>query len=157
MTLSTNQTSEHGSGPESKRRRILTISLVVGAGLVVIAMFALLGPGTRQFDQPLVYYQVKRADLDITITERVFEGLEARAEQPVLVDGPTGKTLTGAALKDRIKRFAGGLAQSGHAGETIAITIERDGWRKTVELKLTAAPDAPSGAEAHSHEHRSSE
>lgn len=61
------------------------------------------------------------ASRDITITERVFEGLDARADQPVMVDGPTGKTLTGAALKDRIKRFAGGLAESGHAGETIAI------------------------------------
>ena len=61
------------------------------------------------------------APRDIAITERVFEGLDARADQPVLVDGPTGGTLTGAELKDRIKRFAGGLAQSGFAGETVAI------------------------------------
>ena len=61
------------------------------------------------------------ASRDITITERVFEGLDMRADLPVLVDGPTGKTLTGAELKDRIKRFAGGLAQSGFAGETVAI------------------------------------
>ena len=58
---------------------------------------------------------------DLTVTERVFEGLDARADQPVLVDGPTGRTLTGAELKDRIRRFAGGLDRSGYAGETVAI------------------------------------
>ena len=61
------------------------------------------------------------ASRDITITERVFEGLDSRADLPVLVDGPTGKTLTGAQLKDRIKRFAGGLAEHGFEGETVAI------------------------------------
>lgn len=62
--------SSESTGPESKRKRILTISLVVGAGLLLIALFSLLGPTSRQFDQPLVYYSVKTADLDITITER---------------------------------------------------------------------------------------
>ena len=61
------------------------------------------------------------ASRDITITERVFEGLDMRADLPVLVDGPTGKTLTGAELKERIRRFAGGLAEAGFAGETVAI------------------------------------
>ena len=58
---------------------------------------------------------------DITITERVFEGLDMNADTTVLVDGPTGKGYSGGELKDRIKRFAGGLAQSGFLGETVAI------------------------------------
>ena len=58
---------------------------------------------------------------DITITERVFEGLDSHPQSPVLVDGPTGKTVTAAELKDRIQRFAGGLAEHGFEGQTVAI------------------------------------
>ena len=58
---------------------------------------------------------------DITVTERVFEGLDMHPDDVVLVDGPTGQEVTAAELKDRIKRFAGGLAQSGFLGETVAI------------------------------------
>lgn len=58
---------------------------------------------------------------DVTITERVFEGLETNADRTVLVDGPTGTSRTGAEVIDRIKRFAGGLTQSGFAGETVAL------------------------------------
>ena len=58
---------------------------------------------------------------DITVTERVFEGLETRRDLPVIVDGPTGDEMTGAQLMDRIKRFAGGLIANGYGGETVAI------------------------------------
>ncbi|RZW04852.1 MAG: 4-coumarate--CoA ligase family protein [Rhodobacteraceae bacterium] len=58
---------------------------------------------------------------DVSITERVFEGLDTRGDEVVLVDGPTGQKVTANALKDRIKRFAGGLVQSGYSGKTVAI------------------------------------
>ncbi len=58
---------------------------------------------------------------DITITESVFEGLDARADQAVIVNGLTRDELTGAQLKDRIQRFAGGLIAHGFQGETVAI------------------------------------
>ncbi len=58
---------------------------------------------------------------DITVTELVFEGLAARLDQPVIIDGPTRRQVTGAALMDRIKRFAGGVMAQGYSGETVAI------------------------------------
>ena len=58
---------------------------------------------------------------DITVTERVFEGLKMRADKPVLVEGLTGVEMTGSELMERIKRFAGGLVAQGFGGETIAI------------------------------------
>lgn len=58
---------------------------------------------------------------DITVTESVFEGLDSHPDDIVLVDGPTGRSVTAATLKDRIKRFAGGLVQAGFAGKTVAI------------------------------------
>ncbi len=50
---------------------------------------------------------------DISITERLFEGLARGADRPLLIDGPSGVSLTGAALRDRIERLAGGLAAEG--------------------------------------------
>ncbi len=58
---------------------------------------------------------------NITITERVFEGLALHPDETVIVDGPSGRSLTAAALMDRIKRFAGGLIARGYGGKTIAI------------------------------------
>jgi acyl-CoA synthetase (AMP-forming)/AMP-acid ligase II len=48
-----------------------------------------------------------------TITERLFVGLARRWDMAVLVDGPTGRTLAGAALTADIKALAGGLAARG--------------------------------------------
>ena len=56
-----------------------------------------------------------------TVTERVFEGLLSRLDHPVMIDGPTRREVTGAALMDRIKRFAGGILAHGYSGETVAI------------------------------------
>ncbi|UWQ21971.1 AMP-binding protein [Jannaschia sp. W003] len=50
---------------------------------------------------------------DTTIPERVFEGLRGREDEAVLIDGPTGRALTGAGLMDAVKRLAGGLAADG--------------------------------------------
>ena len=59
---------------------------------------------------------------DLTITERVFQGLEDRPDAVVLTDGPTGRTMTAAVFMDQVKRMAGGLASAGFgAGHTIAI------------------------------------
>ena len=58
---------------------------------------------------------------DITITERVFEGLFLDLDAPVIVEGPTGRKVTAGELLDRIKRFAGGLIKHGYGGKTVAI------------------------------------
>ena len=59
---------------------------------------------------------------DISITERVFEGLVQRADEVVLIDGPTGRRITARALMDAIRSLAGGLAARGFgAGATVAV------------------------------------
>ncbi|NJS38124.1 MAG: 4-coumarate--CoA ligase family protein, partial [Rhodobacteraceae bacterium] len=50
---------------------------------------------------------------DVSITERLFEGLMQAADRVMLTDGPSGVALTGAALIDRIRRLAGGLQAEG--------------------------------------------
>jgi 4-coumarate--CoA ligase len=55
----------------------------------------------------------------ISITERLFEGLQTSAKRVILIDGPSGTSYTGAALEDRIRRFAGGLAAEGVGPGTV--------------------------------------
>jgi acyl-CoA synthetase (AMP-forming)/AMP-acid ligase II len=50
---------------------------------------------------------------DLSITERLFEGLDQARDRVVLTDGPSGASMTGAALMDRIRRLAGGLQAEG--------------------------------------------
>ena len=58
----------------------------------------------------------------MTITERVFAGLENRPDEVVLTDGVTGHTLTAAAFMDRVRRLAGGLTEQGFgAGSVVAL------------------------------------
>lgn len=58
----------------------------------------------------------------LSITERVFQGLDIAADRKVLVDGPSGASWTGAEVKERIARFAGGLTGAGLApGKVIAL------------------------------------
>jgi acyl-CoA synthetase (AMP-forming)/AMP-acid ligase II len=58
----------------------------------------------------------------VSITERLFEGLQSAADRTVLIDGPSGLSYTGAALQDRIRRLAGGLASEGVGpGSVVAI------------------------------------
>lgn len=57
---------------------------------------------------------------DISITQRVFEGIDPDAT--VLTDGPTGRSMTGAAFIEAVKRFAGGITAKGFgAGKTVAL------------------------------------
>ena len=59
---------------------------------------------------------------DVSITERLFEGLAQDPSRVALIDGPSGATMTGAVLRDRIERLAGGLAAQGFgAGQVVAI------------------------------------
>ncbi len=59
---------------------------------------------------------------DLTITQRVFQGLENRPNEVVLTDGPSGRSMTAGAFMDQVQRMAGGLAAAGFgAGHTIAI------------------------------------
>jgi 4-coumarate--CoA ligase len=59
----------------------------------------------------------------ISITERLFEGLRAAAARVVLTDGPTGASLTGAALEERIRRLAGGLQAEGVGPGTVVAIL----------------------------------
>ena len=59
---------------------------------------------------------------DLTITQRVFQGLEDRPDEVVLTDGPSGRSMTAAEFMEQVKRMAGGLAAAGFgAGHTVAI------------------------------------
>ncbi|MCU4654624.1 AMP-binding protein [Roseibacterium sp. SDUM158016] len=59
---------------------------------------------------------------DVSITEKLFEGLLGREEESAIIDGPTGRTLTAGALMDQIRRLAGGLTERGVLpGGTVAI------------------------------------
>ncbi|MCU0898948.1 MAG: AMP-binding protein [Cypionkella sp.] len=59
---------------------------------------------------------------DISITECLFEGLSAAPDRVVLLDGPTGRSLTGSAMMDRIRRLGGGLTARGFgAGQVVAL------------------------------------
>lgn len=59
---------------------------------------------------------------DVSITEALFEGLALSRDRPVLIDGPSGVSMTGAELEDRIRRFAGGLNMRGIGpGHVVAI------------------------------------
>lgn len=58
----------------------------------------------------------------ISITERVFRGLDHDPDRVALVDGPSGASLTARDLRDRIERLAGGLrAQGVGPGTVLAI------------------------------------
>jgi len=55
-----------------------------------------------------------------TITERVFEGIDP--EMTILIDGPTGREMTGAQLVGAVKSLAGGLTARGYgAGKVLGL------------------------------------
>lgn len=59
---------------------------------------------------------------DISITQRLFHGLEGRGKAVVLTDGPSGRTLTAEDLETTIRRLAGGLLARGlQKGEVVAL------------------------------------
>ena len=59
---------------------------------------------------------------DISITQKLFQGLLGREDAIAIIDGPTGAALTAGVLIDRIRRLAGGLTERGVLpGGTVAI------------------------------------
>lgn len=59
---------------------------------------------------------------DQSITERVFAGLSNRPDDIVLIDGPTGRSITAQAFMDQVMQLAGGLTAAGlGAGHTVAL------------------------------------
>ncbi|MBJ3762650.1 AMP-binding protein [Maribius pontilimi] len=59
---------------------------------------------------------------EISITERLFRGLDGQGDAVVLTDGPTGRTLTAAGLEQAIRRLAGGLKAHGlQKGDVVAL------------------------------------
>ena len=57
---------------------------------------------------------------DKTVTERVFEGIDPEAA--ILIDGPSGRTMTGAQFMGAVKALAGGLTERGWgAGKCVAL------------------------------------
>ncbi len=59
---------------------------------------------------------------DISITEKLFEGLEGREADVAVIDGPSGRSLTAGALMTQIRRLAGGLTERGVLpGGTVAL------------------------------------
>ncbi|MGB8621338.1 MAG: AMP-binding protein [Paracoccaceae bacterium] len=71
-----------------------------------------------RFDSPFGALPIS----DLTVTQRLFQGLADRPDDTVLIDGPTGRAMTAAALTDTIKRLAGGLVESGRGtGHVVAL------------------------------------
>ncbi|MEJ6392276.1 AMP-binding protein [Gymnodinialimonas sp. 2305UL16-5] len=59
---------------------------------------------------------------EMSITELLFQGLEARGDKPAIIDGPSGRTLSATEVATAIKRLAGGLTERGILpGGTVAI------------------------------------
>jgi len=61
-------------------------------------------------------------DVEITdksVTERVFEGIDP--ERTILIDGPSGREMTGAQFVGAVKSLAGGLSARGMGGKVLAL------------------------------------
>ncbi|MEM7095967.1 MAG: 4-coumarate--CoA ligase family protein [Actinomycetota bacterium] len=59
---------------------------------------------------------------DISITDYALRRVDELADQPAIIDGPTGRTTTFAELRDGIQLLAGGLAARGFGpGHTLAL------------------------------------
>jgi len=59
---------------------------------------------------------------ELPVTEYVLRGADVYPDQPALIDGPSGRTYTFAELRDRVHRFAGGLAARGfRPGDTLGL------------------------------------
>ena len=59
---------------------------------------------------------------DLSITQRVFEVMGADPERTVLIDGPTGRSLSAAQAQAQVRALAGGLAARGVGpGSVVAI------------------------------------
>ena len=67
------------------------------------------------FQSPLPDIEIR----NVSITERVFEGLKDLGDTVVLTDGPTGRTITARGFMDAVKSLAGGL--QAHGVQTVAL------------------------------------
>ncbi|WP_375261284.1 AMP-binding protein [Palleronia sp.] len=70
----------------------------------------------------MTVYRSPHDDIEIppiSITEQLFQGLDLEPGGVVLVDGPSGRELTAGALKNQIRRFAGGLTARGYGAGTV--------------------------------------
>lgn len=57
-----------------------------------------------------------------SISDFVLRGVDSYPDRPALVDGPSGRTLTYAQLREQVRRLAGGLASRGFGrGSTLAL------------------------------------
>ena len=57
-----------------------------------------------------------------SITDYVLRGVDSYPDRAALIDGPTGRTVTYAQLRDQVRRLAGGLAARGFGrGSTLAL------------------------------------
>ena len=70
-------------------------------------------------------YRSPDADVEIPVTDVtsfVTASFAERADEPALIDGPSGRTLTYAELERAIRSLAAGLAQRGFGkGDTLAV------------------------------------
>ncbi|MEK9905521.1 MAG: hypothetical protein VW462_09765, partial [Rhodospirillales bacterium] len=60
----------------------------------------------------MTIFKSRFADIEVqrlSVSERIFKGLSSRMNDPVLIDGPSGRSLTGRETIDQIKCLAGGL------------------------------------------------
>ena len=73
----------------------------------------------------MTIYHSPFADIEVpavSITNYIIPAMIARADLPVIIDGPTGRALTGAMLLDLIRRLAGGLtARNLGPGHVVAL------------------------------------
>src|SRR4029078_6729913 len=59
---------------------------------------------------------------ELPVTEDVLRGADVYPDQPALIDGPSGRMYTFAEVRDRVHRFAGGLAARGfRPGDTLGL------------------------------------
>lgn len=66
---------------------------------------------------------------DVTITERVFEGVDLAPDRVALIDGVTGASLTGQQFRDQVERLAGGLRNRGIGpGSVVALLAPNCPW-----------------------------
>lgn len=73
----------------------------------------------------MAIFENRYADIDVpdqSVTQTLFDGFKGREDAVAVIDGPSGRTLTGRQLMSQIKALAGGLTARGVLpGGTVAI------------------------------------
>jgi len=61
---------------------------------------------------------------DVALTQFILSTVDEHPDKPAIIDGPSGRTVTFAELRDRIQRLAGGLQARGFGkGDVLAILL----------------------------------